>query len=75
MRDRGAIDRGRRFTPPTTYLRRPARCSRPARVAPPSVRFRAEVMLPSIEWQLVYDFLPNENFLSTLIIFAVSIGT
>ena len=67
MRDRAAIERGRHFTPPMTYLRRPARCGRPARVAPPSVRFPAEVVLPSIEWPLVYDVVPNKNFLSTLL--------
>ena len=75
MRDRAAIERGRHFTPPMTYLRRPARCGRPSRVAPPSVRFPAEVVRPSIELPLVYDFLPIENFLSTLLIFAVSVGT
>ena len=32
-------------------------------------------MLPSIEWPLVYDFVPNKNFLSTLLFFAISVGT
>ena len=39
MRDRVKIDRDRRFTPPTAYLRKPAHCGRAARVAPPSLRF------------------------------------
>ena len=67
LRDRAAIGRGRRATPPITHLRRPARCGRSPRVAPPSLRFPAEVMAASIEWPLVCGFVPSENFASTLL--------